>query len=196
MLMLRKIYSFLIDSIETLLIAAAIFLVIYAFFCRPFRVTGQSMYPNFHDGEYVLTNLIGFENLGVYHATFGTLKLGDVIVFNAPPTTGNTDKDYIKRVIGIPGDKVMIKDGAVYLNDKLLNESAYLKPDVKTYEGAFAKAGQEITVPPDQYFVLGDNRPESSDSREWGFVPKSYIVGGSMFVYWPPDRVRTVQNPY
>ncbi len=196
MLILRKIYTFLIDGIETLLIAAAIFLVIYAFICRPFKVTGQSMYPNFHDGEYVLTNLIGFENLGVYRASFGTLKLGDVVVFEAPPATGNKDKDYIKRVIGIPGDRVMIKNAMVYLNGKPLDESKYLKPDVKTYEGAFSKDGLEVTVPENEYYVLGDNRGESSDSREWGFVPKSYIVGGSMFVYWPMDRVRSVQNPY
>jgi len=189
----RKVYAFLIDGVETLLIAAAIFLVIYAFLFRPFNVDGQSMYPNFHNGEYVITNLIGFEDFKIYHANFGTLKLGDVVVFVAPP---DPTKDYIKRVIGVSGDKVMIKDGNVYLNGKILDESAYLKSDVKTYEGAFLSEGQELTVPADEYFVLGDNRPESSDSRTWGFVTKDEIIGKSMLVYWPLDRVRLINNPY
>jgi signal peptidase I len=189
----RKVYAFLIDGVETLLIAAAIFLVIYAFLFRPFNVDGQSMYPNFHNGEYVITNLIGFEDFKIYHASFGTLKLGDVVVFIAPP---DPTKDYIKRVIGVPGDKVMIKEGNVYLNDKILNESVYLNSDVKTYEGAFLSEGQEVTVPADEYFVLGDNRPESSDSRTWGFVTKDEIIGKSMLVYWPLDRVRLIKNPY
>jgi signal peptidase I len=188
----RKIYAFLIDGVETLLIAAAIFLVIYAFLFRPFNVDGQSMYPNFHNGEYVITNLVGFEDFKIYHANFGTLKLGDVVVFIAPP---DPSKDYIKRVIGVPGDKVMLKDGDVYLNGKLLNESSFLSSDVKTYEGAFLTEGQIVTVPANSYFVLGDNRPESSDSRTWGFVPKENIVGKSMLVYWPLDRMRLINNP-
>jgi signal peptidase I len=190
---IRKIYAFLIDGVETLLIAAAIFLVIYAFLFRPFNVSGESMYPNFHNGEYVITNLIGFEDFKIYHASFGTLKLGDVVVFIAPP---DPTKDYIKRVIGLPGDSIYIKGGDVYVNGKLLDESAYLNPDVKTYEGAFLSEGQTITVPPNEYFVLGDNRPESSDSRTWGFVTKDEIIGKSLFVYWPLDRIRLIKNPY
>jgi signal peptidase I len=191
--LVRKIYAFLIDGVETLLIAAAIFLVIYAFLFRPFNVSGQSMYPNFHNGEYVITNLIGFEDFKIYHASFGTLTLGDVVVFIAPP---DPTKDYIKRVIGVAGDKVMIKDGSVYLNGKLLDESAYLSSDVKTYEGAFLTEGQTVTVPVNEYFVLGDNRQESSDSRSWGFVTKDEIVGESLLVYWPLDRIRLIKNPY
>jgi signal peptidase I len=190
---IRKIYAFLIDGVETLLIAAAVFLIIYAFLFRPFNVDGQSMYPTFHNGEYVLTNLIGFEDFKIYRANFGTLKLGDVIVFVAPP---DPTKDFIKRVIGVPGDTIMLKDGSVYLNGNLLDESAYLTSDVKTYEGAFLHEGQTITVPANEYFVMGDNRPESSDSRTWGFVPRNNVVGKSMFVYWPIDRMRLVKNPY
>jgi len=193
MLLIRKIYAFLIDGVETLLIAAAIFLVIYAFLFRPFNVQGESMFPNFHNGEYVITNLIGFEDFKIYHANFGTLKLGDVVVFVSPP---DPTKDYIKRVIGVPGDKVMIKGGTVYLNGKLLDESSYLNSDVKTYAGAFLTEDNAVTVPVNQYFVLGDNRPESSDSRTWGFVTKDEIVGKSLFVYWPLNRTRMVNNPY
>jgi signal peptidase I len=196
MLILRKIYAFLLDSVQTFLIAAAVFLFIYALLFRPFEVKGDSMFPNFHDGEYVITNLIGFEDLKFYHATFGTLKLGDVVVFNAPPATQNTDKDYIKRVIGVPGDTVSVKDGSVYLNGKLLDESVYLKPDVKTYGGAFLTDGNSVKVPDNQYFVMGDNRMYSSDSREWGFVSRDEMVGESLFVYWPITQIRLVKNPY
>jgi signal peptidase I len=196
MLILRKIYAFLLDSVQTFLIAAAVFLFIYALLFRPFEVKGDSMFPNFHDGEYVITNLIGFEDLKFYHATFGTLKLGDVMVFNAPPATQNTDKDYIKRVIGVPGDTVSVKDGSVYLNGKLLDESVYLKPDVKTYGGTFLADGNSVKVPDNQYFVMGDNRMYSSDSREWGFVSRDEMVGESFFVYWPATQIRLVKNPY
>jgi signal peptidase I len=196
MIILRKIYTFLIDSVQTFLIAAAVFLFIYALLFRPFEVKGDSMFPSFHDGEYVITNLIGFEDLKVYHATFGSLKLGDVVVFNAPPATQNTDKDYIKRIIGVPGDTVSVKDGNVYLNGKILDESAYLKSDVKTYGAAFLKDGDTVKVPQGQYFVMGDNRMYSSDSREWGFITRDEVIGGSLLVYWPITQMRFIKNPY
>lgn len=143
------------------------------------------MFPNFEDKEYVLTDLISYR--------FSDPKLGDVIVFQAPK---DADKDYIKRVIGVPGDIVSLRDGEVYLNNIKLNESAYLKNTVKTYSGSFLKEGQTVAVPQGQYFVLGDNRPYSSDSREWGFVKKDKVIGRSLFVYWPPNRTRLIQNPY
>lgn len=142
------------------------------------------MFPNFHDKEYVLTNLITLR--------FGAPVQGDVIVFKAPP---DPDKDFIKRVIGVAGDTVMVKDGNVYVNGQLFDESTYLKDDVRTYGGSFLKDGDTVTVPSGEYFVMGDNRPYSSDSREWGFVPAGNIIGKSFFVYWPLNEVRAVTNP-
>ncbi len=182
---LKKAYYFLLDAVQTLLVAAAIFLVIYVFLFRPFQVNGESMYPNFHNSEYVLTNLIALR--------FNNPKLGDVIVFKAPP---QPDEDYIKRVIGVAGDTIMVKGGNVYLNGELLDESSFLNPSVKTYGGAFLKDGETITVPPGDYFVMGDNRPYSSDSREWGFVPQANIIGDSFFVYWPLNDLKLIFNPY
>jgi signal peptidase I len=181
---LRKIYNFFLDTIQTFLLAAAVFLVIYAFLLRPFEVKGDSMFPNFKDKEYVLTNLISLR--------FGNPKLGDVVVFKAP---NDKEKDYIKRVIGVAGDTVMIRDGSVYLNGSKFDESKFLKPSVKTYGGAFLADEQEVTVPQDSFFVLGDNRSYSSDSREWGFVKKTDLIGISFFVYWPPQDVKVVSNP-
>lgn len=184
MFVARKVYAFFIDTIQSILIAASIFLVVYLFLARPFQVTGESMYPNFQDKEYVLTNLIGLR--------FGPPHQGDVIVFKAPPSP---DKDFIKRVIGLPGDTVMVKDGDVYVNGKQLDQSSFLKPDVKTYGGSFLHDGDTVTVPDGQYFVMGDNRPYSSDSREWGFVPSGNIIGISFFAYWPLNEAGLIKNP-
>ncbi len=195
---LKKIYAFLIDTLQSLLMAAAVFLVIYQFFLRPFEVKGDSMYPNFHDGSFVLTNVLSIR--------LTNPRLGDVIVFKAPP---DPEKAFIKRVIGVPGDNIKLETGNVYLNGRLLNENAYLKPSVKTYGGAFIREGQIVTVPSNSFFVLGDNRPFSSDSREWGFVKKENcsfsfsdllsgckIAGYSFFVYWPIKEMKLIENPF
>ena len=180
---LRKLYTILIDFVETLVIAGAIFVVIYAFILRPFQVNGQSMFPNYHNGEYILTNLLTLK--------IGQPKRGEVIVFQAPV---DNEKDFIKRVIGLPGDKVMITNGTVFVNGLKLDESEYLPADYKTYGGNFLNEGKEVVVPPNNYFVLGDNRNFSSDSREWGFVPKGKLIGKSFFVYWPLNRMGLVKQ--
>jgi len=179
----RRIYAILIDLVETLVIAGAIFVVIYAFLFRPFQVNGQSMYPNYHNGEYILTNLIGLK--------LSSLARGNVVVFQAPT---EAEKDFIKRIIGLPGDEISLKDGFVYVNGQKLDESSYLDNSVKTYGGAFLSEGETVTVPANSYLVLGDNRNFSSDSREWGFVPKSKLIGQSFFVYWPLNEMRLVKS--
>ena len=181
----RKAYFFALDLLQTVLLAASIFLVIYIFLFRPFQVSGDSMYPTFKNGEYILTNLISLRTNG--------LQRGDVIVFQAPP---DAEKDFIKRVIGLPGDTIELKSGFVYLNGKKLDESAYLHSDVRTYGGAFLKDNEPFTVPADNYFVMGDNRPFSSDSREWGLLTRSKVIGKSFFVYWPVNTMRLVHNPF
>ncbi len=182
---LRKTYSFLLDTVQTLLLIFAFFLVVYVFLFRPFRVSGNSMDPTFFDKQYILTNIISLK--------FSRLKQGDVVVFKAP---NDPEKDYIKRVIGVPGNTVMIKDGKVYTNGRLLDQRAYLESSVKTYGGSFLKEGESVTVPADSYFVMGDNRTGSSDSREWGFVPLKSVIGESFFAYWPLDKMEIIRNPY
>ena len=180
---LRKIYYLLFDLVQTLVIAGAIFVVIYAFLFRPYQVNGHSMDPTFQNGEYVLTNLISLR--------LGPLHRGDVIVFVAPP---DKEKDYIKRIIGLPGDKVKVSGGDVYLNGTKLDQSAFLASDVRSNGGAFLGDGDEVVVPDGDYFVMGDNREFSSDSREWGFVPKNAVIGKSFIVYWPLNRMRIVKH--
>ncbi|HUD44022.1 MAG TPA: signal peptidase I [Patescibacteria group bacterium] len=182
---LKFIWTFLADSFQTLILAASIFLIIYIFLFRPFQVDGISMFPTYKDGEYVLTNIITLR--------MNKLQRGDVIVFQAPDAP---DKDYIKRIIGLPGNTVSLHDGFVYINNEKLNESAYLASDVKSYGGAFLKDDDPVTVPADNYFVMGDNRPMSSDSRTFGFVKFEAVVGKSYFVYWPIANMRLIKNPY
>lgn len=185
MIVLRKIFEFFVDTFQSLLLAASVFLVVYVFLFRPYQVSGSSMYPTFINKEYILTNLIVLR--------VGEIKRGDVVVFKS---TEDPQKDFIKRVIGIEGDSVMVKEGDVYVNDSRLDESAYLSDDIKTYSGIFLQEAQPVTVPAGSYFVLGDNRTNSSDSRQWGFVKKDAIIGKSLFVYWPPDKSRVVKNPF
>lgn len=172
--LLGKIGVVLLDLVETVVIALAIFVVVYLFLFQPHQVKGSSMYPNFIDGEYILTNKINYR--------FSKPQRGDVVVFKSPQ---NKEIDFIKRIIGLPGDKVRVTGGFIYLNDKKLSEATYLPSDYVTNPGAFLREGQTATVPANSYFVFGDNRNHSSDSREWGFVPFEDIIGKAWFRYWP-----------
>ncbi len=184
----KFIANFFLDFIETVVTALAIFVVVYLFLFQPHQVKGNSMStadPNaFHDGEYLLTNKIVFK--------FSEPKKGEVIIFKAPQ---NEDYDYIKRIIGVPGDTIMIKNGKVDVNKQLLDESGYLPNNINTAAGRFIREGEEIIVPPGKYFVLGDNRDHSSDSREWGYVPEKNIIGEAWFRYWPPNRLGLISYP-
>lgn len=177
----RKFASFVADTVQSFVVAGAIFAVIYLFLLQPHQVVGDSMVPNFHDGEYILTDKISYRTR--------MPRTGEVIVFKSPT---NPEKDFIKRIIARPEDKIRIKDGKVFINGKGLNESTYIPQDFKTFAGQTIQEGVEYQVPPDSYFVLGDNRLNSSDSREWGFLKKDAIIGKSLVVYWPPNAFRFV----
>lgn len=181
----KKAVNLISDTLQTFLIALSVFLVVYFFIARPFQVSGESMYPTYKDKEYIFTNILGLK--------LGHLNRGDVVVFKAPV---DKSKDFIKRVVGLPGDTVGLSDGYVMLNDQRLDESDYLNENVKTYGGTFMKQNETITVPKDSVFVMGDNRPYSSDGREWGFLKQEDIIGKSFFVYWPVTEAHLVINPF
>ena len=176
--------TIVVDLIETFVIAGAIFVIIYAFLFRPFQVNGQSMYPTFHNGQYVLTNLIGLR--------FGGVQRGDVIVFKAPE---EEDKDFIKRIIGLPGDSVSVQDGKVFINKEQLDETSYLPQDLRTTNGFFLQEGDVKIVPQNKFFVLGDNRDFSKDSRQFGFITRESIIGKSFVIYWPPQDFHAIKAP-
>lgn len=188
----RAIVEFIVDVMETVIIALSIFVIVYFFAFQPHEVSGHSMdgIANFQDGQYILTNKISYK--------FSEPQRSDVIIFNSPVRKGEA---YIKRIIGLPGEKVMISDNKVYIynNDHpdgiVLDESAYLDPFVVTNVESFMKEGEVVEVPENHYFVMGDNRPHSSDSREWGFVPKDSIKGKSYFRYWPANQMSLIKRP-
>ncbi len=158
-------FRFLVDVLETLVLSVVLFVGINAVSAR-IRVDGESMVPTLASGEYVIVSRLSYR--------LGTPQRGDIIVFHFPR---DPKEEYIKRVIGLPGDTVEVKNGQVYINGNLLNEN-YI--DVKMdYTGSWR-------VPAGQLFVLGDNRNNSSDSHDWGTVPMDYVVGKAVLVYWPP----------
>lgn len=171
--LVRNTVHFFMDFLETIVVALSIFVVIYLFLFQPHEVKGSSMEPNFHNNEYILTDKISYR--------FREPERGDVIIFKAPR---NPDVDYIKRVIALPGERVKVDKGYIYVNDKKLNEK-YLIDSTPIFPGSFVQEGVDITVAEDEYFVMGDNRPHSSDSREFGPIGKDLIIGRAFFRYWP-----------
>lgn len=156
--------GFMVDTVETILLALVLFLAINALSARV-RVENVSMKPTLQPGEFLLVNRVAYK--------LGEPSIGDIIVFHAP---GNSELDYIKRIIALPGDEVRVSNGTVFVNDQALYEPYISEsPD---YSGSWQ-------VPPDEYFVLGDNRNNSSDSHLWGFVPREDIVGRALLIYWP-----------
>ena len=165
--------GFIIDTIETILLAMILFLAINALSARV-RVENVSMKPTLEPGEFLLINRVSYK--------LGDPHIGDIIVFHAP---GVSDMDYIKRVIGLPGDEVRVTDGTIYVNDQPLYES-YIS-ESPNYSGTW-------NVPEGEYFVLGDNRNNSSDSHLWGFVPAEDIVGRALLIYWPINQVNLLRS--
>ncbi|HZW03508.1 MAG TPA: signal peptidase I [Anaerolineaceae bacterium] len=160
---------FLVELLQTVLLALVLYIGVSLVTDRV-RVENISMQPTLYENDLLLVNKIVYE---LREPTYG-----EVVIFHH---THNPPEDYIKRVIGLPGDTVLVADGVVRVNGVPLNEP-YLK-ELPTYEGTWV-------VPDDSLFVLGDNRNMSSDSRVWGFVPMEELVGRADLIYWPPEKAR------
>ena len=153
------------EIIETALLTVIIYVAVN-FTTGRFRIESISMLPTFQPGQYVVVDKLSY--------LLGKPQRGDVIVFQYPLAP---DKDYIKRVIGLPGETVSIGGGVVSVNGQPLNEP---------YIAAPPNLGGTWALSPDQYFVMGDNRNNSSDSRSWGPLERKYLIGKAVLVYWPP----------
>jgi signal peptidase I len=183
----ESIISFFIDTVETIILALALFLVVYIFIMQPHQVNGHSMDPTLETGQYLLTEKISYR--------FREPLRGDIIVFNAPSIAcAAGDCDYIKRIIGVPGDVLRIEDGRVFINGMELDESDYLPTGMQTNPGFFTDNNQDIIIGQDQFFVIGDNRPGSSDSRIWGLIERRSIIGRAFFSYWPISRFGFIEQ--
>ena len=161
--------SWLRDLVFSVLIAVILIVFIY----QPVKVEGTSMMPTLSDQERIFINKFTYHYLG-------NIERGDMVVFKYPL---DISKSYIKRVVGLPGDLVRIDNGQVYVNGKKLDE-AYVPEEYRDH----ISWGPE-TVDRDKYFVLGDHRSSSNDSRAWGYVDRKYIYGKAVFVYWPLDKL-------
>jgi signal peptidase I len=167
-----RIMPTLAGWVRDLFVSAVISALIIVFLYQPVKVEGTSMLPGLSDQERI------FINKFVYHLE--PIERGDIVVFHYP---ADPSKSYIKRVIAVGGDRVRIDDGRVYVNGRRLREP-YVPPQFRD-ERSYA----ETVVPENSYFVLGDHRSSSSDSRDFGPVARSYIYGKAVFSYWPVDRL-------
>jgi signal peptidase I len=187
----------LIELVTIVAVALGLALGIQAFLVKPFRIPSESMVPTLQVGQRVLVDRVSFR--------FSDPDRGDIVVFKPPegadrnvcgvrhpsdtacpePTDERSDTNFIKRVVGLPGDRLSVIDGAVYINGKRQKED-FARLDS---ECGICNLSGEITVPEDHYFMMGDNRGESADSREWGPVPKKWLIGNAFMTYWPPKRI-------
>lgn len=181
------------DWIESIIVAFILAMVIRTFLIQAFKIPTGSMRPTLLEGDLILVNKliygakIPFTNLRL--PKISEPKRGDVIVFAYPK---DPKKDFIKRLVGLPGESVEIKSGTIYINDKPLLEPRFNQ--IYYYNrGEFSDEDKKVVVPKDSFFVLGDNSSSSQDSRYWGFVPGKNIVGKAMLIYWPPQRIRIIK---
>lgn len=194
----------LIELVVVVAIALGLALLVQALVVKPYRIPSGSMEPTLDIGERVIVSRIGNR--------FGAPSRGDIVVFHPPhgadvnecgqegqgpfydgpdsqtpcsrPTPTRSDQNFIKRVVGIPGDRIAVRDGHVVRNGDLQKE-----PFIRACGGGPDCNLREITVPDDMYFMMGDNRGQSDDSRYWGPVPRAWIIGGAFVSYWPPSDV-------
>ena len=191
--MFKRLWSFFLDISEVIVFAVGIFFFVYLLIMRPHKIDGESMMPNYQNAEYLLTEKVTY----YLHKP----QRGDVVVLKPPQAVSEGD-EFIKRVIGLPGETVRVSGGHVYINGKLLNEQ-YIASDVQTTGGTFLADDTNFTVPADQYFLMGDNREHSSDSRYWGPVPLNIspntdlegINGRAWLIYWPLKQIGATKSP-
>ena len=190
--------SSLVELVIIVAVALGLALGIQAFLVKPYRIPSGSMIPTLQVGQRVLVNRIG--------NTFNDPKVGEIVVFHPPvgadsetcgaqqtvadtpcsqATPKKSNQNFIKRIVAGPGDTIAIVGGHVILNGKRQKES-FIAP---CGDGAGCNLPRPITIPPGHYFMMGDNRGESDDSRFWGPVPRKWIIGGAFATYWPPKRI-------
>jgi signal peptidase I len=164
--------TFLLETVQTVILAVVLYFLIDSVVARV-RVENISMEPTLLPGQFILVNKLAVK--------LNDINRGDIIVFHHSPT-----EDYIKRVIGLPGDSIVIRANSVYVNNQKITEP-YIAAE-PAYNGSWV-------VPEGELFVLGDNRNQSSDSHEWGYVPINQVIGKALVIYWPLNEFKTLSQP-
>jgi len=168
---------------EPFVVAAVLAILIRTFLLGPYKIPTGSMIPTFMIGDRIFVDKISYR--------FKPPERGDIIVFKYPL---DMKKDFVKRLVGLPGDKVEIREGKIYVNNTPLDDKIFAKNYYYNMrEGRLGLEGQVLEVPEESYFVLGDNSAHSSDSRAWGFVPQKNLVGRAFLIWWPPQRVKRAE---
>jgi len=179
---MRGFFNFIWEILKIVIIALLIVVPIRYFLFQPFFVKGQSMEPNFENSDYLIIDEISYR--------LGSPQRGEVVVFKYPQ---NPSQRYIKRIVGLPGETVEIEDGKVIIfnqvGSQILDESDYLPASCQTPGDA------RVSLNEDEYFVLGDNRASSADSRSWGPLPKENIIGRVLFRAWPFTTLAKFEAP-
>ncbi|MCD6231843.1 signal peptidase I [Candidatus Aerophobetes bacterium] len=181
--MKKKIISTLKETVETIVIAFVLAFFIRTFVAESFWIPTGSMKPTLHIKDRIMA----------YKFCYGLKNVdrGDILVFKYPL---NPKQNFVKRVIGLPGDEILIKDKKLYVNGKLINEPYVIHED--DYLRGFPRDEYgPVKVPLDSVFVMGDNRDNSADSRYWGFVPQQNLVGEAFLLYWPLWRAKIIKRP-
>jgi len=170
------------EWVEPIIIAVILALIIRTFVVQAFKIPTGSMRTTLMEGDRILVSKF------IYR--FTQPKRGDVIVFISPE---DKKKDFIKRLVGLPGETIQISNGTILVNNKPVEENSVLRKQHYYNRGDFGTEGQSITIPNDAYYALGDNSASSRDSRYWGFMPKKYLLGKAFLIYWPPNRVGIIK---
>lgn len=194
------------NLVETAIYIFLVFVIIRSM-VQNFKIEGSSMEPTLHSGQYILVNKLAYFSFDLnaplrllpgksslpprYVYPLGTPKRGDVVVFEYP---NDIHKDYIKRVIGLPGETITIRDGNVYINGQLLHEP-YLQGKLTYCNTGTMCNSQPVVVPEGTIFVMGDNRTNSSDSRDWNSLPLEHLIGKAWLLYYPVDDLGFIPHP-
>jgi signal peptidase I len=165
------------DFLETTTVAFAIFIVAYLFLFQTMEVQGSSSYPTLETGERIIVDK--------FTPRLDEYQRNEFVIIQSP---GDQNIDYIKRIVGLPGEQIKISQCRVFINNQVLNEP-YLLPSVCTRGGQYLAEEKSLSIPTNYYFVMGDNRLHSSDSRDFGPIGKDKVVGKAAYRWWPPDRV-------
>ena len=177
---LKKVLKFIFEYADSARSASIFALIIVTLIVQTFKIPTGSMIPTLNIGNHIMVNKL------IYY--FRKPKRWDVIVFVYPV---NPKKDFIKRLVGLPGETIQIKDGSVFINGEKLKAPKTIAERHYYNEGMYGEG--LIKIPDNTYFVMGDNTKNSKDSRFWGFVPKKNLLGKAFFVYWPLTRMRIIR---
>lgn len=173
-----KILNFFLDLVEVTIVGVAVFVIVYLFIGQPLEITGTSMEPTLDNGEMIIAEKMT--------SRLDKLERGDIVVFKQPE---NPNIFVIKRIVGLPGETLTLSEKSVYINGSMLEEDY-----VKTHQALLTAQDKDIEIPQDSYFLMGDNRANSTDSRKWGPILEQDIVGKAVIVFSPISNARLIES--